>query len=240
MSVTKSTVLARMRNSGISATAVADAAANEALEQALAEYWRHCPKVYEGTITTVADQQQYALPTGGIKLLACFWSPTSTAEVFSRANVLGVFRGEEWAGAADYHWPSLADIVAAKEAEWRRHYGGYGSQPLGDGGKVYLHPTPEEADKTVVVWYTKAPAWDDVPATHETLLLEGGIAFAVQTLTATSAATLSYQSYRGGSVSVTVGGTAKERSELSASLLKGWRAQLRGRTRPGVAPVGKA
>jgi hypothetical protein len=167
----EATLIAGIRNRGITATAIGDVALASLLTGLLGEYARQRPVIAATTFETVADQAAYAWDddigdADGIEVLKCLWS---------RGYGLFEWQSILWpidALGFDYHRPSERMIEQMKMAEALKASQGsaYQNAPCGD---VYLTPAPTESGIEVYLLYTKPyDSLDELPVVDYDIFLD--------------------------------------------------------------------
>lgn len=147
-----------IRNRGIAATDLDDAAVTGVITEAISEYSRYRPVTATRTFETVKNQQAYTWAemgdADGLSVLVVAWNPSGCVDEWGLANVLNALGVP--ASSVDWHLPSLEVVDQIKRAAHHNAYSGNGYQVDCVGGDLYLTPTPRQSGYAVFIIYTKS------------------------------------------------------------------------------------
>lgn len=157
---------ARDRISDSGATIFGAAEMNRHLEAVVAEYSGYNPSMASTSITTVADQSLYTLPTGCLYLSRVYIDDADNDTTDTIADILLDIRDS----LDNYDLHQL-------RAQLRERYSNYG-QPVATwwNAQLYLHPAPTDAGDSIVVEYGKVHAknssgnYTTIPYDHISLI----------------------------------------------------------------------
>jgi hypothetical protein len=219
--------ITQMQNRGFGSGLTA-AQWSQVYTDALALYSRHRPRTILGTITSVAGQESYALPTSGYMCLAV--APWDGSDLTGDATQSVEDIIQEQIGDAfiySFHQPSLADIYHGNLEAVSRQWGASWVQD-DFGGAIRLIPVPQTADTLAVLYTAPHASATTVPAAENDLLLKAGMACAYGALAVSGAVsvissggrlTLGPYTRDMGGVGSIVGVLAKQATEAEKAFL---------------------
>lgn len=165
------------------------------------------------TLTTVADQYTYAVPSDTHKVIGVYWAPGLEDE-----TVQNFLDEMQTSTPLDPHYPSLGVMRDIDTHRWRKTFTGTYQV---EGDTIYLFPTPDNAYRVPLVYRTLAEI-SDITSGEEALFLDGVYAFCIERRGQDMFSTAGWRASR-----VTVDGRVGDRMLTRADrLLNEWRHRL--------------
>lgn len=180
MSFSVSDLLTQLRADSISTTVLSDVDATTQIGYIKEKFDSFRPPVYYLTngITTVANQEDYAFPSGASEILHVLWfpnMPSSSVQTLLYEMKLGI-TGDHGL----FNYPSLTSIWNLKYAQFNKQYGGSWTTYYNSSNArvITLFPSPDENDVSIPVIYTKSHQTNlsTIPDSEKELFYEGLIA----------------------------------------------------------------
>jgi hypothetical protein len=170
--VTNAELETAIQNEGFDIASLTAAQWNSVAANAVRKYTRHRPRFRIGTITTVADVQDYDLPAGGHLCvdLAEFGVVDDLTELGFSLLDIHRMTGDV---ILDFHHPTLFDIYRNKLASFRRQTGIQWEQHE-PGGQIHIMPRPSSVHVLAVLYTLNHATADTVPDGDTDLLIKAG------------------------------------------------------------------
>jgi len=195
-----------IRSLGIDEDQMSDMALDSNIRFALKEFNRYLPKQVRATLTLVADQQDYDLPSACMHVWRVYYEPDSTIDTTDVVLEVGDY--------VYFYLPSQAII-------WDQMYSQYASRSLGawevlqatTSSKILrLYPTPSRAD-TMYYIYTATRALNEVPDELETIMIDCILSYVYRSMASLPATQL--ERFEDSGLTLTVGDRARKYINLS-------------------------